>query len=85
MNKLISLVLKGLVAVLPIGLTVYFIYWLFTTAETLVRPLVLLVWPVDYYFPGLGVLTCLAGFGSDWLSGELLRRSLPNESKPQGV
>jgi len=61
MNKLISLMLKGLVAVLPIGLTIYFIYWLFTTAETLVRPLVLLVWPVDYYFPGLGVLTCLAG------------------------
>ena len=30
MNKLISLILKGLVTVVPIGLTVYFLYWLFT-------------------------------------------------------
>ncbi|MCO4784390.1 MAG: DUF502 domain-containing protein [Marinomonas atlantica] len=59
MNKLFSLVLKGLVAVLPIGLTIYFIYWLFVTAEELARPLVLMVWPTNYYFPGLGVLTSL--------------------------
>ncbi|SBS29681.1 hypothetical protein MAQ5080_01470 [Marinomonas aquimarina] len=59
MNKLISLILKGLVTVLPIGLTVYFLYWLFTTAEELARPLVLLVWPKQEYFVGLGVLTCL--------------------------
>lgn len=59
MNKLISMILKGLVAVLPIGLTIYFFYWLLATAEELARPLVLLVWPTDYYFPGLGVVTSL--------------------------
>ncbi|MBM6550924.1 DUF502 domain-containing protein [Marinomonas ostreistagni] len=59
MNKLISMILKGLVAVLPIGLTIYFFYWLLATAEELARPLVLLVWPSDYYFPGLGVVTSL--------------------------
>lgn len=59
MNKLISMILKGLVAVLPIGLTIYFFYWLLATAEELARPLVLLVWPTDYYFPGLGVITSL--------------------------
>lgn len=59
MNKLISMILKGLVTVVPIGLTVYFLYWLFTTAEELARPLVLLVWPEQEYFVGLGVLTSL--------------------------
>lgn len=59
MNRLISMILKGLVAVLPIGLTVYFLYWLFTSAEALARPLVLLVWPEQEYFVGLGVLTSL--------------------------
>ncbi|CUB04607.1 Uncharacterized membrane protein [Marinomonas fungiae] len=59
MNKLITLILKGLAAVVPIGLTVYFLYWLFSTAEELARPLVLLVWPEQDYFVGLGVLTSL--------------------------
>lgn len=59
MNRLIAAILRGLVAILPIALTVYFLYWLFTSAEELARPLVLLVWPTDDYFPGLGVLTSL--------------------------
>ncbi|MFD1382715.1 DUF502 domain-containing protein [Rhodanobacter aciditrophus] len=59
MNRLIALILKGLVAVLPIGLTVYLLFWLLSTAEALAKPLVLLVWPSDYYFPGLGLVTSL--------------------------
>lgn len=59
MNRLIALILKGLVAVLPIGLTVYLLFWLLSTAEDLAKPLVLLVWPNDYYFPGLGLVTSL--------------------------
>ena len=59
MNRLIALILKGLVAVLPIGLTVYLLFWLLSTAEDLAKPLVLLVWPNDYYFPGLGLMTSL--------------------------
>lgn len=59
MNRLIALILKGLVAVLPIGLTVYLLFWLLSTAENLAKPLVLMVWPDDYYFPGLGLITSL--------------------------
>ncbi len=59
MNRLITLMLKGLVAVLPIGLTVYLLFWILSTAESLAKPLVLLVVPQDYYFPGLGLATSL--------------------------
>ena len=34
MKKLGSILLKGLVTILPIGLTVYFVYWLGVTTET---------------------------------------------------
>lgn len=54
MNKLISLLLKGLAAVLPIGLTVYLIYWLLATGEAIVRPVILWLIPDSLYFPGLG-------------------------------
>mgnify|MGYP001609684318 CR=1 FL=1 len=33
MRKIWNTVLKGLVAILPIGLTLYVIYWLAVTAE----------------------------------------------------
>ena len=47
--------LKGLVTILPIGLTAYFIYWLGVTTETLLsRPL---KWVVnDAYWPGMGLV-----------------------------
>lgn len=60
MNKLVSLLLKGLVAVLPIGLTLYLIYWLLSTGEALAKPLILLFIPEDYYFPGVGLTMSLA-------------------------
>lgn len=59
MNKLVSLLLKGLAAVLPIGLTVYLIYWLLSKAEEVTKSLLLWVMPETYYFLGLGVLTSL--------------------------
>jgi uncharacterized membrane protein len=59
MNKLISLLLKGLVAVLPIGLTVYLIYWLLATGEELAQPILLFLIPDILYFPGLGLLATL--------------------------
>jgi uncharacterized membrane protein len=60
MNKLITLLLKGLVAVLPIGLTVYLIYWLLATGEAIAQPLLLLLIPDVLYFPGLGLIASLA-------------------------
>ncbi|NLQ17802.1 DUF502 domain-containing protein [Marinomonas sp. M1K-6] len=61
MNKLIALLLKGLVAVLPIGLTVYLICWLLATGEAIARPLVLWLIPDVLYFPGLGLIASLGG------------------------
>lgn len=59
MNKLIALLLKGLVAVLPIGLTVYLIYWLLATGEAIAQPVLLLLIPDALYFPGLGLIASL--------------------------
>ncbi|WP_438863235.1 DUF502 domain-containing protein [Neptunicella sp.] len=55
MNKLLTLILKGLMAVLPLGLTIYFIYWLVSTLEALLQPVI----PAQYYFSGMGLLAGL--------------------------
>lgn len=55
MRKIWNTVLKGLVAILPIGLTVYVVYWLAVTAERLFSRVIKLLLP-DLYFPGLGLL-----------------------------
>ena len=59
MNKLITLLLKGIVAVLPIGLTVYLIYWLLATGEAIAQPILLFLIPDALYFPGLGLIATL--------------------------
>lgn len=47
--------LKGLVAVLPVSLTIYVVYWIGTTAESMLGGLLRLVLPEDRYRPGLGL------------------------------
>jgi uncharacterized membrane protein len=59
MQKFWNTILKGLVAVLPIGLTLYLVYWLAVTAERLLSPLLRLVLPEKLYWPGLGLLAGL--------------------------
>jgi uncharacterized membrane protein len=57
MKKLGGILLKGLVTILPIGLTVYFVYWLGVTTENLLsKPI---KWVVDdaNYWPGMGLVT----------------------------
>lgn len=57
MKQLGSILLKGLVTILPIGLTVYFIYWLGITTESLLsKPLKLVLDPGNYW-PGMGLVT----------------------------
>jgi uncharacterized membrane protein len=51
--------LKGLVAILPLGLTVYVVYWLAVTAERLFSKVLKLLVPEPYYWPGLGLLVGL--------------------------
>ena len=56
MKTIGSILLKGLVTILPIGLTVYFVYWLGVTTESLLsKPIRFVVG--EHYFPGLGLIT----------------------------
>jgi len=68
MRFVLSVFLRGLVAVLPLALTGYLAYAAVVGCETLLRNLVLLFVPADRYVPGMGfglsiVLVLLAGFG----------------------
>jgi uncharacterized membrane protein len=56
MRKIWNTVLKGIVAILPLGLTVYVVYWIAVTAERLFSPVIKLLVPAHYYWPGLGLL-----------------------------
>ena len=57
MKKIGSILLKGLVTILPIGLTVYFVYWLGVTTEGLLsKPIKFALGEANYY-PGMGLVT----------------------------
>jgi len=56
MRKLGTLFLQGLIAILPIALTVYLVYWLAASAESVLGKAMRLVIGDNYYVPGLGVL-----------------------------
>ena len=60
MRKIWNTILKGLVALLPIGLTIYLVYWLALAAERLFAPAIKLFVPASVYWPGLGLLAGLA-------------------------
>ena len=59
MRAIWNTMLKGLVAVLPIGLTVYLVYWLAVTAERVFSGVIRMVIPAGAYWPGLGLVTGL--------------------------
>ena len=56
MRKIWNTVLKGLVAILPVGVTLYIVYWLALTAERVFAPLLKVLIPDRLYFPGLGLV-----------------------------
>jgi uncharacterized membrane protein len=60
MRRLRNTFLKGLVALLPVALTIFFIYWLATTAEAITSGPLRALLPEHRYWPGLGLLVaCL--------------------------
>ncbi len=59
MKLLTNLLMKGLATVLPIGLTIYAIWWLISRAEAMMHALINLIAPQAEYRPGMGIL---AGF-----------------------
>jgi uncharacterized membrane protein len=71
--------MKGLGAVLPVGITLYLIWWLGVTVERVVRPLILLWLPEHLYWPGMGLLVglgllfCIGVLVNAWLVRHLLR------------
>ena len=59
MRKIWNTILKGLVAILPLGLTVYVVYWLAVAGERLFSRAIKTIVPESFYWPGLGLLTGL--------------------------
>lgn len=55
LKKIALLMAQGLLALLPISLTLYFLVWLVTAIETGLTPLI----PVSVYFPGMGLFAGL--------------------------
>lgn len=56
MRRLWNTFLKGLAAVLPLALTVYVVFWLAKTAESVLGEPLQALLPEDRYWPGLGLL-----------------------------
>lgn len=56
MRRLWNTFLKGVAAILPVGLTIYVVYWLATTAESMLSGPLRVVLPRGHYWPGLGLL-----------------------------
>ena len=48
--------LTGLVAIIPLAVTAYVVYWLFTTADSLFSGIGQALLPPGWYFPGLGLI-----------------------------
>ena len=61
-RKFRSALVRGLVVVLPIGFTIWLLWWIGSTTESLLRRLILLVVPPEYYMPGMGIAAALLLF-----------------------
>jgi uncharacterized membrane protein len=59
-RKLRSALVRGLVVVLPIGFTIWLLWWLGSSTEALLQRLILLVVPPERYLPGMGIVAALA-------------------------
>lgn len=58
-NKLGKIMFQGLVAILPAILTIYILFWLFRSAETVLGGLLEVLLPAGWYIPGMGLLAGL--------------------------
>lgn len=56
MKQILAWMAKGLLAILPITITLYALYWLVTTAEGLLAPLIRWVFGEGFYVPGSGLV-----------------------------
>jgi uncharacterized membrane protein len=58
-HKLRSALVRGLVVVLPIGFTIWLLWWIGSSTEALLRRVILLVVPPEHYLPGMGIAVAL--------------------------
>jgi uncharacterized membrane protein len=58
-RKIRNALLRGLVVVLPIGITTWLLWWIGSSTEALLRQLILLVIPPEHYLPGMGIAAAL--------------------------
>lgn len=56
MKQILAWMAKGLLAILPITITLYALYWLVTTAEGLLAPLIRWAFGEGFYVPGSGLV-----------------------------
>ncbi len=66
MKKCVTIFLQGLMAVLPLVVTVYILYWLATSTESLIGGMLRAVLPEHMYIPGMGIaagLLIILGIG----------------------
>ncbi|KAB7627234.1 DUF502 domain-containing protein [Alkalilimnicola sp. S0819] len=73
MKKLSSTFLRGLVAILPITITLYLLYWIGSSAEAVLGAVISWLLPPQAYLPGMGLAT---GLVLVFLLGVLLRAYL---------
>lgn len=77
-RKLRSALVRGLVVVLPIGLTLWLLWWLGSSTESLLQQVITLVIPAEHYRPGMGIaaaVVLLLGAGT-MVNALIVRRVL---------
>ena len=97
MKVVVKSLLTGLAIVLPLIITIELLRWLLLTVETGLAPLLQLVLPVSWYFPGMAILAfmllCIvigystrwSGFNRLWqLPGKIMLK-LPGTSQVYGM
>lgn len=52
-------ILTGLITILPVALTLYLIYWMVASTESILGGMIRAVIPEALYFPGIGVIASL--------------------------
>lgn len=60
MKQIIAWMAKGLLAVLPIVITLWALFWLITTAEGLLAPAIRAIFGEEHYVPGSGLVVVAA-------------------------
>ncbi len=53
-------ILTGLVTILPVVLTIYLLYWMAVSAESVLGSMIRSIFPEVLYWPGIGVIATLA-------------------------